>query len=262
MDMQAMNLLSKTQQSTVGMASASASDIWIYVSDITEDENVVGDILDLLDKGELRRTWSFKFQKDRNAYIVAHGLLRSVLSLHFPIAPKDWNFHESALGKPEQINFPGEMYFNISHTRGMVCCALSRYPIGIDIESIKAFDSFPVSILPISFKEINDINQPSHSTCSWRTAVCWTLRESLLKGTGEGISGLSKDLQFRLDKGKIRLKSNSFSYLEQWQFVSYSIDDSYIVSISINPACIAPVVDINTPKAKLIGISRDMTIAH
>lgn len=222
----------------------------------------MGDILEMLDEDELCRARSFELQVDRKAYITAHGLLRSVLSSHFPITPKDWNFHKSAFGKPEQVNFPGKIYFNISHTRSMVCCALSRYPIGIDTESIKAFDSFPGSILPLNSKEIADINQLPDSARGLRTAVCWTLRESLLKGTGEGISGLSKDFQFCLDEGEVKFKSNSASCLEQWQFVTYSINDAYIVSVSINPACTAPTVDISAPKAKLIGVSRGITIMH
>lgn len=260
--MQVMNSIFKNQQGIPWLGKESTGNVWIYVSSVVEEEHLVGDILEMLDEDELCRARSFELQVDRKAYITAHGLLRSVLSSHFPITPKDWNFHKSAFGKPEQVNFPGKIYFNISHTRSMVCCALSRYPIGIDTESIKAFDSFPGSILPLNSKEIADINQLPDSARGLRTAVCWTLRESLLKGTGEGISGLSKDFQFCLDEGEVKFKSNSASCLEQWQFVTYSINDAYIVSVSINPACTAPTVDISAPKAKLIGVSRGITIMH
>ena len=67
---------------------------------------------------------------------MAHALARLTLSRYAPVPPEAWSFSLGEHGRPE-IEGPsdaGRLRFNLSHTRGMVACAVVReLDIGVDV---------------------------------------------------------------------------------------------------------------------------------
>lgn len=69
-----------------------------------------------------------------------------------------------------------DVYFNLSHSHGVVMLGISHAPIGVDIEKIR----------PVNFKSFDFISAEDEEEFFEK----WTERESYLKFTGEGLSSL------------------------------------------------------------------------
>lgn len=87
--------------------------------------------------------------------------------------------------KPYLENFP-QIYFNISHTRGLVVCGISSRAIGVDAEYIRDFDVRLMRRV-CSAEEIDYVNENT-GEAKERFFRLWTVKESYLKYTGEGLS--------------------------------------------------------------------------
>lgn len=154
----------------------------------------------LLDKNEQQRSASYKFDKHRNLYIVAHVFLRKVLSYHADLAPEDWQFYQNSYGKPYIKNSEFQaIQFNLSHTDGMIVCAVNRtHNVGADVEISRPINYIKqMSRRNYTEREYNDIFSKSNSEEQLhRFFTYWTLKESLVKALGCGLSIPLKEIGF------------------------------------------------------------------
>ena len=80
---------------------------------------------------------SFVFAHDRRDYVLAHALLRNVLSTHSARPPDTWRFTADARGKPRLGWYLEALQFSLSHTTGCVTCAVATAgAIGVDVERL------------------------------------------------------------------------------------------------------------------------------
>jgi 4'-phosphopantetheinyl transferase len=117
---------------------------WLVVE--AEDTPHLSRWRSMLDPQESVRADSYHFAADRNTYTAAHALLRSMLSEATGIPTQLWRFVIEEFGKPElAVQFREcNLHFNISHTRGLVACAIAHQQVGVDVER----SDRPISILP------------------------------------------------------------------------------------------------------------------
>lgn len=133
---------------------------------------------------EQARAGRFHFDGDRHAYITAHAMLRLLLERHGSAharAPLQAGVH----GKPW---LPGGIEFNLSHTRGMVACALSLSPVGVDVESAsRAGDwrSLVPQVLSDHERAVLHALPPQRQQAQFYAA--WTGKEAWAKATGLGL---------------------------------------------------------------------------
>ena len=93
-------------------------------------------------------------------------------------------------GKPFIVGHP-ELHFSLSHCKEAAVCVLSRQPIGIDVESVGRYrDS--VARYAMSDAELQQIQQAANPEVEF--VRLWTMKESLLKLTGEGINDQMKQV--------------------------------------------------------------------
>ncbi len=116
----------------------------------------------------------------------AHRLLGESLSRVYGI--KEYLLAYGKYGKPYIENHP-EIFFNISHCRGMAVCAVSDREIGVDAELIRPYNG-KASRRIFSENEIEFVSEsPGSGEAFFRL---WTLKEALGKAFGTGIfSGLT-----------------------------------------------------------------------
>lgn len=88
-------------------------------------------------------------------------------------------------GKPFILKLPN-VHFNISHTRNIIIGAISDKPVGIDIETIKPFNSSVVRRFFVSSEQkyifANQKNQ------NIRFCEIWTRKEAYVKWLGKGMN--------------------------------------------------------------------------
>jgi len=113
--------------------------IWYAPTESITDPALLAAYRQLMSADERLREKRFRFEKDRNTYVVTRALIRTVLSRYSSTDPCDWPFEENRYGRPElsrKSNAP-LIRFNLSHTSGVVACivALER-DVGIDVEDI------------------------------------------------------------------------------------------------------------------------------
>ena len=88
-------------------------------------------------------------------------------------------------GKPFLVNFPN-VHYNISHTKGLVVCAISDNYVGIDVERIKPFNK---RIVERFFSENErEYIFASKENQDERFAEIWTKKESYVKWIGKGMA--------------------------------------------------------------------------
>ncbi len=113
-------------------------------------------------------------------------------------------------GKPVVKDY-NDIHFNITHSGDYIICAVSDYPIGIDLEKIEEIEVLDLAKSYFTkeeyqqlLKEINPIN---------KFFELWTIKESYLKFKGVGLKG--KLNSFSIQDNMI-LENGSVAYFKQY----------------------------------------------
>ncbi len=132
----------------------------------------------------------------------ARALLRRMLSHYSARDPRAWRFSLGTKGKPELAGAGQEhgLAFNVSHTRGLVACAVSRAtPVGIDVEwsgRSRGYEALARRVLaPAEREEVESLGASARTP---RFLDYWTLKEAHLKAAGTGLRSSPGALEFRL----------------------------------------------------------------
>ena len=141
---------------------------------------------------EIGRALRFCSANDRRHFIVARGVLRSILGFYLDVEPRQIEFCYGASGKPA-IGAPvcsDTLSFNLSHSAGLAVYAVTRKrQIGIDVERVRPLpecDEIATRFFsPGEAKVIRAVPSELKNETFFR---CWTRKEAYIKATGEGLS--------------------------------------------------------------------------
>ncbi len=153
----------------------------------------------------------FRQQHDRRLALAAYRLLQRMLSQHYHISQPPL-FHFLSNGKPTLQRHP-QICFNLSHCREAVACAVAPTPVGIDVESISNYheELLPHTMNANERQTILRAPNPSQAFMQ-----LWTMKESLLKMTGQGITS---DMQNLLSQPPVSLADITFQTTVHSDFV-------------------------------------------
>lgn len=154
----------------------------------------------LLSADETTKQQRFRFEKDRHSALITRAFVRDLLSHYADVSPADWLFVKGEKDKPEIVNPPLPLRFNISHTNNLIICAVMlNDDIGCDVENTQR-TSDVLSIAKYSFSdvEVNDLLMQPTTQQTSRFFDYWTLKESYIKAWGLGLSIPLKDFSFTL----------------------------------------------------------------
>ncbi|MCH5227882.1 MAG: 4'-phosphopantetheinyl transferase superfamily protein [Muribaculaceae bacterium] len=119
-------------------------------------------------------------ETDRLQCAIAHRLLLKALREEFGIRDIPvWSFNPN--GKPYLRDYP-QIHFSLSHCKEAVACAVADHPVGIDVESLQAYDS-SLARYVCSDGEYEQLKSKEDAATAF--CVLWTKKESLLKLRGE-----------------------------------------------------------------------------
>ena len=145
-----------------------------------------------LSTDERNRSARFKFQKDRDGYIAAHGILRVILSRYVALKPRHLRFCRNAFGKPSLDTSAGSVpiRYNMSHSQGLCLYAFSRdRDVGVDLEFLRSIDDMEaIARHFFSPQEVETLLALPGERQREAFYKCWTRKEAYMKARGVGLS--------------------------------------------------------------------------
>jgi len=217
-------------------------DVHLHYRLLEGDRGLAGGWMDAaqqtLSAQEHVRARRLMFPSDRVAFVAAHALLRQTLSRYECVAPDQWVFTQNAYGKPGLAAAHGGMslQFNLTHTRGLVACVVSRNgDVGVDVESARS----RVSPLELATRFFSAQEAASLLACPEdarhaRFAELWTLKEAYIKALGLGLSHPLDTFGFvRADSAPFRFEPPSGEDPTAWQFGLYAPTPDYRMAVAI-----------------------------
>ncbi len=151
----------------------------------------LADFSALLSPDEQERAARFYFDRHRNRYIVARGILRLLLGGYLEIEPEEIQFQYQACGKPFLPAEPGvrELHFNLSHSENYALIASSwNRRVGVDVEHLRPLpgaDSIAGELFCLS--EIKLLARQEEEEKQHTFFKLWTAKEAFVKAIGEGL---------------------------------------------------------------------------
>jgi 4'-phosphopantetheinyl transferase len=201
--------------------------LWYRVTDSLDDAAVT-EAIALLSGDERARYANFVFPRDRRDFAAAHALVRRRLSDYEALPPEAWTFERTAHGKPAlPVAQAGEppLAFNLSHTRGLVACAVGRLAdVGVDVEAVdRMADRQEVADRFFTREEIALLESVRGDQAAVRFTELWTLKEAYLKAVGVGLSRPLNEFGFGFpDAGHIRFAGPLGRRHDAWSFVLFA----------------------------------------
>lgn len=129
---------------------------------------------------EVERASRFRFDRDRNRYIVCRGTLREMLGVRE-------RFVYGVYGKPRIEG--SEVRFNVSHSHSMGMIAVARgREVGCDVERVDpsfADERIPERFFsPYEVRALRALPEGEQRSAFFR---CWTRKEAFIKACGMGV---------------------------------------------------------------------------
>jgi 4'-phosphopantetheinyl transferase len=210
---------------------------WAFVDREVLDINYYYQILSIDEKNRVARN---PFKKQSDIFIVAHGLLRAILSRYLKIDPQKICFIYEEFGKPGlDLPFKGAgLSFNLSHSKGIVLYAITRdREIGVDIEYI------PNSLCLEKIAEICLSPREMKMFCliplSDREKIFldyWTCKEAYIKATGLGHSVPLSQVEVILlqNKPEVQMASRFIAGVEKiWSLQRVESPQGYSAALAV-----------------------------
>src|SRR5882672_10533993 len=209
----------------------------VHLWQATLDDRLADGLNHLLSADEISRADRFHFAKDRNHFIAARALLRTLLSAYLGINSDELRFSYAEKGKPFlEESQRSEINFNLAHSHGMALYAFSHgREIGVDLEFIR--EDLADEKIAERFFSPREIDALSTVPAELRKEAffnCWTRKEAYLKARGEGLS-------MPLDEFDVSLKPREPAVLlgnrkepdevERWTMQSVCVPDGYVAAL-------------------------------
>lgn len=180
---------------------------------------------------------------------LAFDMLKQVFSDFLYTELREEDIKRTKLGKPYYAKDNG-CCFNISHCKTAVVVAVSKYPVGIDVESMRQVKYIMVRKC-CSPKELQYVMNTKDSQKEKTAALSeeetkrflhmWTLKESYVKMTGEGLrmpidticynpEKFLKKKDILLCKKELELNSSSYLYFPENLIIALTIQKKTLLT--------------------------------
>ena len=145
-----------------------------------------------LARDEQARGERFRFERDRNRFIAARGILREILGYYLAMEPHSIRFDYGRHGKPRlaEGNSSSDTEFSLSHSQGVALYGFCRdHKIGVDVEYMRDFPD--MDLIAKRFFSYNENEGLRAANAQKKTETFfryWTQKEAFVKAIGVGLS--------------------------------------------------------------------------
>ena len=224
--------------------------IWLAIPEQTSNTDVLAGFHRLLSEDEIARHQRFRFEKDKQHFLVSHALMRMVLSEYAEVPPQQWQFDFNSHGRPELARSHALPWlrFNLSHTNGLVACVVTEsVDCGIDVENLtRHCDYRAIARKMFSSAENECLDQLMGEQQAERFFSYWTLKEAYVKARGLGLSLPTSKINFvieAIDKVSVDFNSVIEDLAEDWHFILHQPTSMHILATAIR-SCEGNVIEV------------------
>ena len=164
------------------------SEVHLWSVSLEQDPESLAAYERLLAPDERERAARFRFDRDRDRYVVARAVLRVLLGRYLGEAPAALRFEYGPQGKPALPGTP--LHFNLAHAGAVAVYAVTRLaPLGVDVERVAPMDD--LELVAESHFADEERRALRALPAQLRTRAffdCWTRKEAFIKALGGGLS--------------------------------------------------------------------------
>lgn len=194
--------------------------VYLYAANIKNlpDPKEYPELLNGLWEERKQKTMRYLQPEGRKQSLAAGLLLKAVLFRH---GAAQTELRTGKNGKPEMEG----ICFNLSHSDELVICAVSKKPVGCDVEKIK---KLPKHVAERFFCEsecrhLKSVTKEQQSTEFFRI---WTMKESYMKMTGEGMSLPLSQFEMVFEEGKVMVRRDGKvlpCFIREYEMPDYKV---------------------------------------
>ena len=221
-----------------GLPAAERKEVDIWTVRLVATHDCVDDLFLTLSNDEKIRARAFQFEKHRQSFIIARGLLRAILAWYIELPAERVSFQYGRQGKPELCTmFEQNLRFNIAHSEGCVIFAFARgCEVGVDVELVRELPDLELVaeqfFAPVERADLLSVPPEKRAEAFFN---CWTRKEAYLKATGTGLSVPLSGFRVSLIPGRpatfVTLPDNF--EISQWSLFHLVPMDRYIGAVAI-----------------------------
>jgi 4'-phosphopantetheinyl transferase len=166
-------------------------DVHVWIATLPVDQRGYDLLTGSLDPAERSRADRYHYQSDRQQFVFARGLLRTLLGSYLGLPASQVKFEYQPGGKPVVPSSASDrgLHFNLSHSTDLILLAFSRrYPVGVDVEQEdRLVDWRGVARRILSPREKTEFDALPQACQPRAFYHVWTRKEAVLKATGDGL---------------------------------------------------------------------------
>lgn len=222
-------------QKTISELSLHENTVELYFISVEKWRKEYSLLFAILDASEKIKAERFIFEKDRERYVIAHGLKWLVLSHLLGCHYTELNFYYTDNKKPHLVN--NLLYFNLSHSGNWILLGVSQtQEIGVDIEVMESLNSQEAIMKRFfSHAEYRAYLALSPHEQQLGFYLAWTRKEAIVKAMGKGVS-------FGFNQFQVSLNPNQPAYLiamndKNWQEPWFLEGSLFLPSYTYAVAC-------------------------
>lgn len=170
----------------------SSHEIHIWLADLDKSGPQLHKLIHTLSVDERMRAENYYFEKDKESYLLRHGILRTLLGLYLQVEPGRLQFQYGTYGKPALADTFGKemLYFSLSRSDKIALFAFARQrEIGVDIEHMSEVSEMElIAERFFSQKENDSIRSLPEEQKRESFLKGWTCKEAYIKALGDGLS--------------------------------------------------------------------------
>jgi len=216
--------------------------VWLTFPEEIREPTLLARCHALLNPEEATQQKRYHFERHRHQYLITRAVIRTLLSRYDPRrAPADWRFVKNDYGRPQVVaeQNADDLRFNLSHTDGLIACALTRgREVGVDCEDIlRGGDLVAIADRYFSPSEVSDLHKVTPERQDFRFFDYWTLKESYIKARGMGLSIPLDQFSFHIEEDSaaigLTVDPRQNDPAERWQFRQWWFQEKFKVSLCL-----------------------------
>jgi 4'-phosphopantetheinyl transferase len=169
----------------------SPSEVHVWRVPLDSPDALLQSLASTLSLEERARAGKFFFDRDRNAYITARGVLRQLLGRYLHRLPSELQFAYESRGKPFLATPSADqpLNFNVAHSRNIALLAFTAGPaVGVDVEFVRTdIASEEIAVRYFAPQEVAELHTLPPAQRPIAFFLGWTRKEAYVKAVGDGL---------------------------------------------------------------------------